>query len=166
MLGSAHIDFRSLLRGITMLKTKLLLLLVASCGTLTAQTASPQWNTPKPGVKEVQVPLASLKPSATIKVGGTADWVLLTEDAVWITTTKPYSLRRIDPATNKVVASVRLSGEACSGLESGGAFGHQSAARSPHWFESMPIQTRSVPFSQSHQRVGREESQPVAIASG
>src|SRR5215472_11018711 len=119
MLGSAHIDFRSLLRGIAMLKTKLLLLLVASCGTLRAQTASPQWNTPKPGVKEVQLPLASLKPSTTFKVGGTADWVLLTEDAVWITTTKPYSLRRIDPATNKVIASVRLSGEACSGLEFG-----------------------------------------------
>jgi hypothetical protein len=71
-----------------MLKTKLLLLLAASCGTLTAQTSSPQWNTPKLGVKEVQVPLASLKPSATFKVGGTADWVLLNEDAVWITTTK------------------------------------------------------------------------------
>jgi YVTN family beta-propeller protein len=102
-----------------MLKTKLLLLLVASSGSLTAQTSSPQWNTPKPGVKEVQVRLASLKPSATFKVGGTADWVLLTEDAVWITTTRPYSLRRIDPATNKVIASVRLSGEACSGLEFG-----------------------------------------------
>jgi virginiamycin B lyase len=102
-----------------MLKTRLLLLLVASFGTLTAQTSSPQWNTPKPGVKEVQVPLASLKPSATFKVGGTADWVLLTEDAVWITTIKPYSLRLIDPATNKVIASVRLSGEACSGLEFG-----------------------------------------------
>lgn len=45
--------------------------------------------------------------------------MLLTEDAVWITTTKPYSLRRIDPATNKVIASVRLSGETCSGLEFG-----------------------------------------------
>lgn len=102
-----------------MLKTRFLLLLVASCGTLTAQTSNPQWNTPKPGVKEVQGSLASLKPSATFKVGGTADWVLLTEDAVWITATKPYSLRRIDPATNKVIASVRLSGETCSGLEFG-----------------------------------------------
>jgi virginiamycin B lyase len=117
--GYSHIDFRSLHRDINMLKTKLLLLLVASSRSLAAQTVSPQWNTPKPGVKEVQVPLASLKPSATFKVGGTADWVLLTEDAVWITTTKPYSLRRIDPATNKVIASVRLSGETCSGLEFG-----------------------------------------------
>jgi hypothetical protein len=30
-------------------------------------------NVPRPGVKELQVPFALLKPSATIKVGGTAD---------------------------------------------------------------------------------------------
>jgi hypothetical protein len=81
MLGPAHIDFRSLLRGVMRLKTKLLLLLVASSGSLIAQTSSSQCNTPRPGVKEVQVSFASLKPSATFKVGGTADWVLLTEDA-------------------------------------------------------------------------------------
>jgi hypothetical protein len=68
-----HLDFRPSLWELIMLKTRLLLLLIASCGTLTAQTSSPQWNTPKPGVKEVQVPLESLKPSATFKVGGTAD---------------------------------------------------------------------------------------------
>ncbi|HYL12068.1 MAG TPA: hypothetical protein VEV41_03485 [Terriglobales bacterium] len=33
--------------------------------------------------------------------------------------TKPYSVQRIDPATNKVVAKVGVSGEACSGLASG-----------------------------------------------
>lgn len=70
-------------------------------------------------MKEVQVPVESLKTSATFKVGGTADWVLLTDDAVWITTSKPYSLRRIDPVANKIIATVRLSGEACSGLEFG-----------------------------------------------
>jgi virginiamycin B lyase len=69
----------------------------------------------KPGVKEVQVPFSSLKPSATIKVGRTADWVLVTENAVWVATTKPYAVQRIDPATNTIVATVALSGEACSG---------------------------------------------------
>jgi hypothetical protein len=47
----------------------------------------------KPGVKGVQVPFASLKPSATLKIGRTADWVLVTEDAVWVAGTKPYSVR-------------------------------------------------------------------------
>src|SRR5262244_643118 len=75
----------------------------------------------KPGVKEVQVPFSSLKPSATIKIGRTADWVLVTEDAVWVATTKPYAIKRIAPATNKIVATIALSGEACSGQVS--AFG-------------------------------------------
>lgn len=73
----------------------------------------------KPGVTDVQIPFASLKPSATFKIGETADWVLVTDDAVWVTGTKPYSVQRIDPAMNKVVAKVSLSGEACSGLAFG-----------------------------------------------
>jgi len=37
---------------------------------------------PKPGIKEVQVPYSSLKPSMTLKIGGTADWVLVTSNPV------------------------------------------------------------------------------------
>src|SRR6202041_390830 len=75
--------------------------------------------TPKPGVTAVQAPFASLRPSATFKIGRTADWVLVTDDAIWVTGTRPYSLQRIDPATNAIVAKVRLSGEACAGLAFG-----------------------------------------------
>ena len=67
-------------------------------------------------MKEVQVPFASIKPTATIKVGGTADWVLVTDNAVWVASTKPNAVLRIDPATNSIVATVKLSGDACSGL--------------------------------------------------
>jgi virginiamycin B lyase len=73
----------------------------------------------QPGVKEVQVPFQSLKPSATFKIGKTADWVLVTDDAVWVGGSKPYSVQRIDPSTNKIVAKIRLPGEACSGLAFG-----------------------------------------------
>jgi len=97
----------------------LLLLLIATCGTVPAQNSSTEWKVPKPGIKEVQVPFASIRPSATIKVGGTADWVLITDDAVWVASTKPYAVLRIDPATNKIVATVKVFGEACSGLASG-----------------------------------------------
>ena len=76
----------------------------------------------KPGIKGVQVPYSSIKPSVTIKIGGTADWVLVTENAVWVASTKPYAILRIDPATNKTLARVRIPGEACSGL----AFGFDS----------------------------------------
>jgi hypothetical protein len=93
-------------------------LLAGAFGTLVAQSAL-ESNPPRPGVKEVQVPFASLKPSATIKIGGTADWVLITDDAIWVASTNPYAVHRIDPATNRIVAAVRVPGEACSGLASG-----------------------------------------------
>jgi streptogramin lyase len=92
-----------------------LLFLLATSGAIAAQSAS----APKPGVKGVQVPFASLKPSATLKIGGTADWVLVTDDAVWVAGTKPYSVQHIDAITNGIVAKVTLPGEACSGLAFG-----------------------------------------------
>jgi virginiamycin B lyase len=87
--------------------------------TLAAQTSFAETNVAKPGVKQVQVPFLSLKPSATFKIGKTADWVLVTDGAVWVAGSRPYSVQRIDPSTNQVVAKVRLSGEACSGLAFG-----------------------------------------------
>jgi len=97
----------------------LLLLLMAACETVQAQNSSAESNIPKLGIKEVQVPFASIKPTATITVGGAADWVLITEEAVWVASTKPYAVQRIDPATNRIVATISVSGEACSGLASG-----------------------------------------------
>lgn len=92
---------------------RLVLLLAASI------PASSQSINSKPGIKDVQVPFSSITALATIKIGGTADWVLVTEDAVWAAGAKPYAVVRIDPATNKIVASIKISGEACSGLAFG-----------------------------------------------
>jgi virginiamycin B lyase len=97
----------------------LLLLLIATYGIVSAQNAGTGWNVPKPGIKEVQALFSSTKPTATIRVGGTADWVLVTDNAVWVASTKPYAVLRIDPAMNRVIATVKVSGEACSGLASG-----------------------------------------------
>jgi virginiamycin B lyase len=101
------------------MKPKLLLIALTAGQVVLAQTSGTGSDVPKPGVKEVQVPFASLKPTATFKVGGTADWVLVTNDAIWVAATKPNSLQRIDPATNTVVSKVDLPGEACSGLAFG-----------------------------------------------
>jgi virginiamycin B lyase len=92
-----------------------LFFLLATSGSIAAQSASAS----KPGVKGVQAPFASLKPIVTLKVGGTADWVLVTNDAVWVAGSKPYSVQHIDPTTNRIVANVAISGEACSGLAFG-----------------------------------------------
>jgi virginiamycin B lyase len=92
--------------------------LLAISGLVAAQTSSERHGQ-EPGLKEIQVPFAELRPSAKFEIGGTADWVLVTDDAVWVAATKPYALRRIDPQTNRIVATVPLSGEACSGLAYG-----------------------------------------------
>ncbi|HXX70892.1 MAG TPA: hypothetical protein VEI55_01265 [Candidatus Acidoferrum sp.] len=73
----------------------------------------------EPDAKQVQVPFAELKPSATLKVGGTADWVLITDNAVWVASTEPFAVHRINPATNKIIAAVKIPAEACSGMASG-----------------------------------------------
>ena len=73
----------------------------------------------KLGIKEVQVPYSSIKPSAAIRVGKTADWVLVTDDAVWVAASKPYAVLRIDPVSNRISGKVQVPGEACSGLASG-----------------------------------------------
>lgn len=98
---------------------KLLLLFLAGNGLVLAQAPATGLNVRRPGIKEVQVPFALLHPSVTFKIGGTADWVLVTEDAVWVAGSKPYSVQRIDPKTNRISAKVSLPGEACAGLESG-----------------------------------------------
>jgi virginiamycin B lyase len=63
--------------------------------------------------------IRELLPSATIALGKTADWVLITQNAVWVGSTGPFAVHRIDPDTNRVIASVALPGEPCAGLSAG-----------------------------------------------
>ena len=93
------------------MKVALVLVLAGSTLVTVAQTPSSEWKVPR-GIKEVQVPFSSLRASATIKVGGTADWVLVTDDAVWVASTKPYAVLRIGPSTNKILATIKVPGEA------------------------------------------------------
>lgn len=64
-------------------------------------------------------PMSELQPIATIRVGATADWVAISPDAVWVGSTGPDAVHRIDPKTNKRVATVKLPGEPCAGLTMG-----------------------------------------------
>ena len=103
-----------------MLKTKRTTLLNA---TVAAVCAISVHNAPL-SAAEVLLSVASrsiseLKPTATIHVGMTADWVAIRSDAVWVGSTGPYAVHRIDPKTNKLVATVKLPGEPCAGLATG-----------------------------------------------
>ena len=101
--------------GLTM-NLRLLLVVLMTCRALRAQNSVTDWNIARPGVKEVQVPFASLKMTAKFKVGRHPDWILISGDTVWFATSNPNSLQRIDALTNKVILKLSLPGEACSGL--------------------------------------------------
>src|ERR1700733_5124397 len=71
------------------------------------------------GPAAVQRPIAELKALTTFKLGKTADWVAVTADAVWVASTGPFAVNRIDPNSNTLIASVELPGEPCAGLAVG-----------------------------------------------
>lgn len=58
-------------------------------------------------------------PVATVHVGKTADWVAVATGSVWVGSTGPYAVHRIDADTNALVATVTLPGEPCAGLATG-----------------------------------------------
>ena len=72
-----------------------------------------------PGLPAIQTPFAKLRPAASFKIGATADWVVITADAVWVGATGPNSVQRIDPRTNRLSDKVELPGEPCAGLAVG-----------------------------------------------
>jgi len=63
--------------------------------------------------------MSELVPAATLALGKTADWVAVTSDAVWVGSTGPFAVHRIDPKTNRVIAAVALAGAPCAGLAVG-----------------------------------------------
>lgn len=88
--------------------------------------------------------ITELKPTATIHLGKTADWVAITADAVWVGTTGPNAVHQIDPRTNTVIATVPLPGNPCAGLAVGfGGLWVPLCAR-PNVLARVDLQTRVV----------------------
>ena len=90
-------------------------LLPATCTAAHAATSSVAQETAEP----LRLPFDQLKFSMTLRLGKTADWVAITDAAVWVGSTGPYAVHAIDPATNQRVATVVLPGEPCAGLAVG-----------------------------------------------
>ena len=88
----------------------ILVLSIAPCAKLIAVNIDPEVGSRS---------ISELAPIATIHVGKTADWVAIAADAVWVGSTGPFAVHRIDPKTNRLVATVNLPGEPCAGLASG-----------------------------------------------
>lgn len=74
----------------------------------------------KTGVLEpgVQHPMSELTPDAVFPVSGHPDWLAVTEDAVWVTSSSANHVVRLDATTNKPSAVITLE-KPCSGLAIG-----------------------------------------------
>jgi YVTN family beta-propeller protein len=93
---------------------------------LHAQDAPPQQQKrpprpPKPGVSTpgVKREMATIKPDAVFPVEGAPDWLVLTDDAVWVTSAPRNTVHRLDVKTNQVVAVITVGKKPCSGLAAG-----------------------------------------------
>ena len=85
---------------------------------LSAQSAPP--DPPRPGVSipGVRRTMADLHPLATFDVEGHPDWMVVTNDAVWVTSSNVNHVVRLDAHTNRPTIVVTVK-EPCSGLAAG-----------------------------------------------
>lgn len=88
--------------------------------------------------------IGELEPTATIRVGKTADWVAISEHAVWVGSSGPDAVSEIDPHTNRLVATIPLPGNPCAGL----AIGHGGVwvplCATPNTLARIDLHTRKV----------------------
>ena len=75
----------------------------------------------KPGVSTpgVKRELTSIKPSAVFLLGGTPDWQVVTDEAVWVSNAPLNLLHRLDIKTNQIAANITVGKKPCSGLTAG-----------------------------------------------
>ena len=66
----------------------------------------------------LQRSMSTIQPQAVFSVEGTPDWMVVTDDAVWITSAKVNHVVRMDAETNKVSLVVTIP-KPCSGLAAG-----------------------------------------------
>lgn len=68
-----------------------------------------------PGVRRA---MADIHPLATFEVAGSPDWMVVTDDAVWVTSASVNHVVRLDAKTNQPTTVVTVS-KPCSGLAAG-----------------------------------------------
>jgi virginiamycin B lyase len=76
---------------------------------------------PRPGVNApgVKRDISSIKPVAVFPTGGTPDWQVLTDEALWVSNGPLNAIHRLDLKTNQVAATIEVGKRPCSGLTSG-----------------------------------------------
>jgi virginiamycin B lyase len=94
--------------------------------------------------KQIRHSISELIPIAKIHLGKTADWVAITDDAVWVGTTGPNGVAEIDPRTNTVTAAVNLPGNPCAGLAVGFGGLWVPLCANPNALARVDLHTRAV----------------------
>src|SRR5215831_14335596 len=91
---------------------------VLICCAPEAQSQTPE--PPRPGVSTpgVRRAMADVHPLATFAVEGSPDWMVVTSDAVWVTSSSADHVVRLDAKTNRPTTIVTVS-KPCSGLAAG-----------------------------------------------
>jgi YVTN family beta-propeller protein len=86
----------------------------------TAVPAQKPARPPKPGVSTpgVKIPMTKLTPEAVFDVPGAPDWLAIDEQ-VWVSNAPKNSVSRLDPKTNKVLATITVGKEPGAGLAVG-----------------------------------------------
>ena len=76
---------------------------------------------PRPGVTTpgVRREMSSITPLAVFDTGGTPDWQVVTNDAIWVANGPKNTVHRLDAKTNTIAATVTVGDKPCSGLTTG-----------------------------------------------
>ena len=76
---------------------------------------------PRPGVSTpgVKREMTTITPQAVFTTGGTPDWQVVTDDAVWVSNGPTNTLHRMDVKTNQLAEPIAVGKRPCSGLAAG-----------------------------------------------
>src|SRR5258708_34761813 len=88
------------------------------CGLGSGQAAHPDPARPGVTTPGVRRAMADFHPQATFAVEGEPDWMVVTEDAVWVTSSNVNHVVQWDPTANRAGAVVTIL-KPCSGLAAG-----------------------------------------------
>lgn len=85
-----------------------------------AAPAQPPQKSKRPGVSTpgIKIPITKLKPDAVFPLPGVPDWLAIDEH-VWVSNSPKNTVHRLDPQTNKVLATIDVGRHPCSGLAAG-----------------------------------------------
>lgn len=88
--------------------------------------------------------ISELTPVARIHLAKTADWVAVTDDAVWVGTSGPDGVAQVDPHSNTLAAAIALPGKPCAGLVVGFGGLWAPLCAKPNALARVDLRTRKV----------------------